>query len=180
MKIETIIHYNQNNLYKDIFTTLDSMQKTNSVPDEIRLCFNPPININQSLQEFQDLVKWVFGAHTIKCHIQIFTSHFDSIGSVINQSAEISTADHYVFVNAGYKFQTNEIISEIRNGRVIFSDAVDDQMNEFSCKTKLHKLVGGFGKKNSLQEKIEYRLKMLEDAKNAAEAKLAEGGSDNL
>jgi hypothetical protein len=53
-------------------------------------------------------------------------------------------------------------------------------MNEFSCKTKLHKLVGGFGKKNSLQEKIEYRLKMLEDAKNAAEAKLAEGGSDNL
>lgn len=179
MSVEMIIHYNSGNTEEELYATLKSLYDHNNIPDKIRLCVNPPVEKNflyfETISEIKKIIK-----KDIECNLQIFTYKRDKIESVINDAVQLVNADYYVFVNAGYIFTNSEIMTEINNKNVIFAEGVDDCFNEFSCNVKLHKYLGGFGDHYSLIEKIEYKLKSLEEAKNGTATSVAEGGSDNL
>lgn len=178
MTVEIIINYNSDSMEEQLDKTLHSIKQHNNVPDKIKLCVNPPVEQKFEYLDFVRYVKSILNTD-VECYLQIFTYHRDRIEDIINDAVQCTNADYYIFVNAGYTFTDNETLSEIKNKSVIFAEGVDDNFNEFSCSVKLHKHLGGFGKYHSLIEKIEYKLKMLEEAKNGT-TELTEGGSDNL
>ena len=165
MKIEMIIHYGSENTEEQLHNTLQSIKDKDNTPDKIRLCINPPIARVPTYSEVVKKISNVFDT-TIECYLQILTYPRKRIQDVINDTVNLSNADYYVFVNAGHLFEDNEIVNEIRNRAVIVSEGIDDNFNEFACNVKLHKHLGGFGEHYSLIEKIEYKLKALEEAKN--------------
>ena len=162
MSLEIIINYTKDSSESQLDKTLKSLKKF-AKPSIVSICVHPPYSFRNRDRYIRKL-KYYFKSVGWNMHLLVEEM---PPTKVINFAAEKSNEKYYLFVNAGYEIKDN-ILKNLEEGDVFFIDPEDELYNGFVCNNRLHRYLLGFGDEYTLIQKIEMKLKQLEEAKNAA------------